>query len=118
MGKHFLDVFVGNTLEYKVSTGKAEKTSVKSKAFEKFMFILFLRASDQGKYGKMQDECCTDYSNKKENYPKSIVDMVDVMRQVKISLKNLSPSDKEKPMMMRKRIQMLSLRRVSFKRNE
>ena len=35
----------------------------------------------------MQDEYRMDYANKKDNYLNSIVDMVDVMRQVKISQK-------------------------------
>ena len=54
MGKHFLDVFVGNMVEYNASIDKEEKTSMKSEAFEQFIAILFLRASDQGKYGKFK----------------------------------------------------------------
>ena len=89
--KHFLNVFVGNTVEYNASTEEVEKTSMKSGAFEQFMPIFFLRSSDQGKYGKMQDNYCMDYANKKDNYPKSVVDMVDIMKQVKISRKKTSP---------------------------
>ena len=88
LGEHFLDLFVGNTVEYNASIDEEEKTSMKSEAFEQFMDILFLCASDQGRYGKIQDEYHMDYANKKDNYPKLAVDMVDIMRQVKISRKN------------------------------
>ena len=60
------------------------------------MAILFLRVSDQSKYGKMQDESRIGYANKKDNYPKSVVDMVDVMRKVGIIRKKTSPSEKGK----------------------
>ena len=84
LGNHFLDVFVGNKLDYKVSTDEVEKKSMKSEAFKKFMAILFLRASDQEKYGKMQDDYRMDYANKLINYPNSVTRMVDIMRQVKV----------------------------------
>ena len=50
-----------------------------------------MRASDQSKYGKMQDEYRMLYANKKDDYPKSVKDMVDVMRQVKVSPRKKSP---------------------------
>ena len=84
LGKTFLDVFVGNTTEYNDLTEEADQTEMKNKAFEQFMAVLFLRASDQQIYGNMQDESCMDFTNKKDNYPKTIIDMVDTMRQVKI----------------------------------
>ena len=34
LGKHCHDLFVGNTIEHNASTDKAEKTSIKSEAFE------------------------------------------------------------------------------------
>ena len=72
---------------------------MKSEAFEQFMDILFLRASDQGNYRKMKDEYHMEYVNKKDNCPKSVVDMIDIMRKIKISRKK-SPekgkSDKDK----------------------
>ena len=39
----------------------------------------------------MQDEYRMAYANKKDNYPKSVVDMVDVMRQVKVITRKKSP---------------------------
>lgn len=92
------------------------KNKIKDIDFEQFMAVLFLSKYDETKYGKSQDEYRMDYANKKDNYPKSMVNMVDVMRQVKISRKKNLPSDKEIPMMMRKRIWVISLRRVFLKR--
>ena len=87
LGKHFLDVFVTNTTEFQASTSDEEKREMKSEAFENLMAILFLRASNQSIYGKMQDEYRMDYANDKDYYPKTVVKMVDVMRQVKIGRK-------------------------------
>ena len=95
LGKNFLDVFVGNTKEYKDLTEEADQKETKNKAFEQFMAVLFLRASDQQIYRNMQDEYCMDFTNKKYNYSKNLIDMVDVMRQVKVRQKT-SPSDEEK----------------------
>ena len=53
LGNRFLDVSVGNTIEYNASTDVDEKAEMKNGAFDQFMAILFLRASDQTKYGKM-----------------------------------------------------------------
>ena len=84
LGKHFLDVFLSNTVEYNVSKDDEEKGEMKSEDFENFVAILFIQASNQSVYGKMQDEYWMDYANKKEDYLKAVVKMVDVMRQVKI----------------------------------
>ena len=56
LGKRFLDVFMGNTVEYNTSTDAEERVEMKNDAFDQFMAILFLRASDQTKYGNMQDK--------------------------------------------------------------
>ena len=47
----------------------------------------------------MKDEYRMDYANKKDNYPKLVVDIVDIMRKVKISRKkslDKGKSDKDK----------------------
>ena len=49
----------------------------------------------------MQYDYMMDYANKKDNYPKSVADMVDVTRQFKVkttSKKKFSPSDQYKSM--------------------
>ena len=89
--KWFLDVFVGNTVEFNTSKDEDERTSMKDNVFDQFMAILFLRASDQTKYGKMQDEYRMAYANKKDNYPKLVVEMVDVTRQVKVITRKKLP---------------------------
>ena len=63
------------------------------------MAILLLCESDQTKYGRRQYDYRMDYANKKDNYPKSVADMVDVTRQFKVkttSKKKFSPSDQYK----------------------
>ena len=86
---------MGNTIEYNASTDADEQAEMKNDAFDQFMAILFLRASDQTKYVKMQDDYRMLYANKKDDYPKSVKDMVDVMRQVKVSPRKKS-ADKSK----------------------
>ena len=85
LDKRFLNVFIGNTIEYNASTDVEEQAEMKNDAFDQFMAILFLQASDQTKYGKMQDDYRLSYANKKDDYPKSVKYMVDVMRHVKVS---------------------------------
>ena len=82
-------------MEYKNLLEEADMTEIKGNAFEQCIVILFLRASYQIIYGNMQDEYCMDFANKKYNYPNTIIDMVDVMQQVKIRWKT-SPSDEDK----------------------
>ena len=64
LGKIFIHVFVGHTVEYNASTDVDKQTSMKDSEFDQFMAILFFRASDQSKYVKMQDEYRMSYANK------------------------------------------------------
>ena len=82
-------------MEYKNLLEEADMKEIKGNAFEQCIVILFLRASDRRIYGNMQDEYHMYFTNKKDNYPKTIIDMVDVMQQVKIRWKT-SPSDEDK----------------------
>ena len=47
LGKNFLDVFIGNTIEYKVLMETDDQDLMKNYAFEMFTAIIFLRASDK-----------------------------------------------------------------------
>ena len=89
---------MGNTVEFNASVDADERTKIKNEAFERFMVVLLLRASDQTTYGKMQDDYRMAYANTRDEYPKSVKTMVDVMRQVKVttSQKKSSPSDRDK----------------------
>ena len=49
---------------------------------EKFIAVLFLRNADYGTYNKLMVEYRKSYANKYDTYPKSLKDVVDVMRQV------------------------------------
>ena len=65
------------------------------------MAVLLRCASDQTTYCNMQYDYKMDYANKKDNYPKLVADMVDVMKQFKVkttSKKKVSPSDQYKSM--------------------
>ena len=57
-------------------------------SFNAFMTYLFLRGSDQPRYGSMGESYRMAFGNKKDEYPKIIHDMIDVMRQMKPSRKN------------------------------
>ena len=80
LGKGFLEKFMSNTAEFNTSVDADERMKIKDEAFERFMAVLLLRASDQITYGKMQDDYKMAYANTRDKYPKSVKTMVDVMR--------------------------------------
>ena len=53
----------------------------KSNEMKKFVAVLFLRNADYATYNDMLVEYRKSYANKLDIYPKSLEDVVDVMRQ-------------------------------------
>ena len=51
LGEGFLDGFVENTKEHQEAPNDKEKSAMKDEAFDKLLTILFMRGSDQRKYG-------------------------------------------------------------------
>ena len=80
LGKDFLVPFVEGTREHETLTKDDDKKAMKEGSFNAFMAYLFLRRSDQPRYGPMTEGYRMSFANKKDDYPKTIHDMMDVMR--------------------------------------
>ena len=84
IGTKFLDGFTENSPEYKrVSpTNTAAQSVLKKDVTGRFMAILFLRNAEQSRFGEMLLEYRKAFANKEDKYPRTIPDMVDVMRKM------------------------------------
>ena len=103
---------MGNAVEFNASLDADKRTRMKNEAFDRFMAIFLLRASDKTIYCKMQDDYRMDYTNNKDNYPKSVADM----RQVKVkTTSQKSPHLRTETYLMGRRMLKLSPRKVLHK---
>ena len=92
VGRKFLDGFAEQREEYKNNDAiwnDEQKAEFKRNELRKFVAILFLRNSDYGTYNDLLVEYRKSFANKVDIYPKSLEDVVDVMRQ--------QPAKKKKP---------------------
>ena len=60
------------------------------------MAILFLRNSNQGVYGKLVHDYRKEFANNEDRYPKTLRQVVDVMRQIKPKKKKTNGSGKDR----------------------
>ena len=74
-----LSLFTECTKEYKEETNTAVKQDIKKKAFEKWTTYLFMRNSDQRKYGTLMKKFRTDYSLGENLYPANMMVAGDVL---------------------------------------
>ena len=83
-GTEFLDKFVEHTQEYRAidaTTNQAARTELKNKAFQRWMTYVFVKKSDQKKYGSLLQQWSTMMSQKEDKYPKTLQEAVDVLAQ-------------------------------------
>ena len=79
MGKDFLKEFVKNTKEYKNATDEATKESLEKGSFAKWIAYLFLKNSDQNKYGSVVTGLTSQFSLGNDQYPKDIATACDIL---------------------------------------
>ena len=100
MWTKFFDGFTENSQEYKniYITYTAAQSALKEDVVGRFMAILFLRNAKQSCFGEMLVEYRKAFANKEDIYPKTIPDMVDVVRKIpeKKRKQNPKPPGKEK----------------------
>lgn len=83
LGEDFLDTFVENTREYQ-DAGSVDQKKMKDEAFEMLMTMIFMRGSDQRKYGSWMYDLAIQYAGLGEQaYPKTITGAVRIMSKVK-----------------------------------
>ena len=83
LGKKFLNGFTENLPGWNGDTMSDDaKKKFKEKELNKFLAVLFLQNADYGTYNYLLVEYRWAYANKQDIYPKSLEDVLDVMRQV------------------------------------
>ena len=104
-GEGILNGHVERTQEYKdISDADTvqqarEQKEMKDKAHEQFWGLLFLKQSDQGKYGRLLREFRQAYANKQRDlYPEDLTNTFEVMKTVNVKKKprNRNGNDKDK----------------------
>ena len=83
VGGEVLDTFVEHTEEYQQLTQEDEKLKMKAQAFNKWMAFLYLKNSDQNRYGSLLTGLASQYSLKKDQYPTNLADATDVLNNHK-----------------------------------
>ena len=87
LGINFLDKFVESTKEFQHISKDKEKQKLKAEAFEKWMAALYIKNSDQRKYGSLLYDLQINHANKQKKYPQTVSAALDVMSKVKFNLK-------------------------------
>ena len=82
LGPEILDNFVTSTKEYCDETDNDVKEEIKKSAFEQWMTYLFVKNSDQRKYGSLLKLFSTNYSMGKtgiDTFPKTLTKAIDIL---------------------------------------
>ena len=82
LGTGFLDGLARNSKDWDDTWTDEEKKVFKAKELKKFVTVLFLRNSDHSAYSELLVDYRKMFANKQDLYPKTLEDMVDVMRQI------------------------------------
>ena len=81
LGKKFLNGFTENLPDWNGDTMSDDvKKKFKEKELNKFLAVLFLRNANYRTYNDLLVEYRRSYANKQDIYPKSLEDVLDVMR--------------------------------------
>lgn len=94
VSRKFLDGFAEQCDEYKNNTTRSneQKAEFKTNEMRKFIAMLFLQNSDHVTYNDLLVEYRKSFANKLDIYPKSLEDVVDVMRQQPAKKKKSKPT--------------------------
>ena len=80
LGSKILDAFVEKSKEYRELTSEAKKTTkMKQEAYDAWVAYLFIRGSDQAKYGSLTRSLISQYSLGNDQYPKTLQAAGDVL---------------------------------------
>jgi hypothetical protein len=81
VGKHFLDVFVENTEEYKNETSSTKKQELKDGALERWCAYLTIKNCNQSKYGSLSRTLASQFSMGADQYPRTIITASEILTQ-------------------------------------
>ena len=94
--KGLTDGYTESKDEYKglASTDEAGQKKMKSESWDELIVVMFLRNSQQARYGGMLLEFRKAFANNEDKYPKDLSSMVDIMRQQHENKKTQTKNDK------------------------
>ena len=101
-GTSITDYNAENKDEYKGAPDDDTRKKVKKDSWNEFISVLFLRNSNHQRFSSMMLEFRKGYANNDDRYPKSLLSMMDVMRQQpeikkpRPTLPTISDGDKNK----------------------
>ena len=72
LGKQLLDHYTKNTEEYQNRSGDTKKKEIKEKNWNSFITLMFIKNSDQRKYGELVKGLKSQYSLGNDQYPKNM----------------------------------------------
>ena len=78
-GDSFLDGYTINTDHYKALGSSDKEAAYKKEVMNSFLVALFLRNSDQGRYGTLAFKYWEAYEGNKDKYPADVKKMQDIM---------------------------------------
>jgi len=84
MGTKVLHEFIEKTKEYEDLTDSANKVLLKDQSWEKWLAWLFLKGSDQAKYGSVLAGLKSQFSLKNEQYPVDLAAAIDALQGHKL----------------------------------
>ncbi len=87
LGTKLLDKFMENQEDYRTATDTTAKDAIKEAAFEKWTAYLYLRGSDQAKYGTLMKGFVSQFSLGNDQYPKTLTSATDVLSNHKLDAK-------------------------------
>jgi hypothetical protein len=90
LGTTMLDTYVENQPKYQALTefDADEKDKMKENAFEAWMAYLFIRGSDQAKYGSLVQGFASQFSLQNDQWPKTLSKAMDVLSNHKFDSKH------------------------------
>ena len=73
-----MDKFISDTKAYKAANA-VEQVNMKKEAFEKWMGYLYIKNSDQQKYGSILQGLTGQYSMGHDRFPKTVTAATDIL---------------------------------------
>jgi len=96
MGTKILDQFVEYTDAYREATSEEAKEEARIQIYDQWVAYLFLKGSDQSKYGTVIKGLMSQYSLGNDQYPKTLTQATDVLSNHRIDGKYYEIREKKR----------------------
>ena len=96
LGVEALDNFVSHTTEYLNAANDLARATLKKEGLMRLFACVFLKGSDQRKYGSLLKTLTQQYSLKNDQYPRTLRDALDVLQNHKFDSRPNKKADDKK----------------------